>query len=222
MLRWPRWLSFRRAQPPQSQTPSTTTTPTPTPAKPTGSGSNSSPSPSRDTFEPGAPVRVNFNRLQGFTPAEREKLQRAAELVERVVNSPEFRQAVLDKTHGGERRFANAGGMSNEEIYAAILAAKENHTSAADGEIDLDLTLRNFSFFQRNVVGYTYESTPEITMNRRFFSQYTPAEIAGNMVHEWLHKLGFDHDFRSTSQRPHSVPYAVGEIVERLAAQQAA
>ena len=75
--------------------------------------------------------------------------------------------------------------------------------------MDLNLSVRNFSFWQRNVVGYTSQGTPEITMNRSFFDGYTPAEIAGNMAHEWMHKLGFEHDFRATARRPDSVPYAV-------------
>ena len=61
--------------------------------------------------------------------------------------------------------------------------------------------------------------TSVITSNRRFFDNFTPAEIAGNLAHEWMHKIGFDHDFNSTSRRPYSVPYAVGDLVESLAEQ---
>ena len=32
------------------------------------------------------------------------------------------------------------------------------------------------------------------------------------------HKLGFEHDFKATARRPQSVPYALGELIESLAA----
>ncbi len=213
-LRWPRWLFGRRSAPPPAPKPEPVkpapTTPVP---KPVDAHNGNS------TFEPAKPLRVNLGEVNGFSTAERQKLDQAVAIVEKVLNSPEFKKAVLEKTWKGERQFADNGGMTNEQIYEAILQAKENFTAEADGEVDLELTIKKFGFFQRNVVGYTYESTPEITLNRSFFTSYTPAEIAGNLVHEWLHKIGFGHDFKSTAKRPDSVPYAIGELVEKLGAQ---
>jgi hypothetical protein len=54
-------------------------------------------------------------------------------------------------------------------------------------------------------------------MNTKYFYVYTPYQVAGNLTHEWLHKLGFDHDVASTPARPYSVPYAVGYILRDLA-----
>ena len=33
-------------------------------------------------------------------------------------------------------------------------------------------------------------------------------------MHEWLHKIGFEHSYYNNSDRPYTVPYAIGEIVE--------
>ena len=54
-------------------------------------------------------------------------------------------------------------------------------------------------------------------MNTKYFDRYTPYQVAGNLTHEWLHKMGFTHDSAATSTRPYSVPYAVGYIVRQLA-----
>ncbi len=166
------------------------------------------------------PLKVNFQRLAGFSAAEKNKLAQAAGVLERVLNSVEFRDAVLSHRFQGKEGYADSGGMTNPQIYQAILSGKESFDQTADGEADFNLDLRNFSWFQRNVVGYTTESSDTVTLNRRFFSSYTPAEVASNLCHEWLHKLGFEHDFKSTARRPHSVPYAIGDLVETLAAQQ--
>lgn len=155
-------------------------------------------------------MRVSLGKVSGYTQTEQKKLGAATDLMAKVLNSREFRDAVMGSKYTSDSR-------SSREIYEAIRGAKENFTDAADGEVDLNLNLENFSWFQRKVVGYTTPSSDTITTNRRFFGSYEPAEVAGHLAHEWLHKLGFEHDHAATRDRPKSVPYAVGELVERLA-----
>lgn len=191
------WLSriFRRR--PVEPAPRTPTTPAPRPPV--------------DVFEPSAPMRVSLGKVTGYTTSEKQKLGAATDLMANVLNSREFRDAVLSSPgYADEAR-------SPQDVYSAIRAAKENFTTAADGEVDLNLSLQTFSWFQRKTVGYTTPSSDTITSNRRFFASYAPAEVAGHLTHEWLHKLGFEHDHAATSDRPRSVPYAIGELVERLA-----
>ena len=52
--------------------------------------------------------------------------------------------------------------------------------------------------------------------NDKFFTTNSLGKVAGNIVHEWTHKLGFEHDFNSTARRNYSVPYAVGNIIQEL------
>ena len=68
-------------------------------------------------------------------------------------------------------------------------------------------------------IGYTYPNTVRIWMNKKYFSRYTPVKVADNLMHEWMHKLGFTHEVIWSKDRDHSVPYAVGYIVEELAAE---
>lgn len=190
-----------------------TTTPAPTPP------AASTPSPTRprvDTFEPGKPMRVSLGTVTGYTTTEKQKLDQATDLLAKVLNSKEFRDGVLGATYGGKPGFAS-DDRSPKEIYDTIRAAKESYTDAADGEVDLNLDLRNLGWFSRNVVGYGTEGGDTITTNRRFFSSFDAAEVAGHLGHEWLHKVGFEHDFNSTARRPESVPYELGELIEKLA-----
>lgn len=161
-------------------------------------------------------MRVSLGQVSGYSDVERRKLDQATTLMARVLNSREFKDAVLSSTFGGRPGFAS-DTRTPAEVYATIRAAKERSTGAADGEVDLNVRLESFSWFQRHVVGYTTPGSDTITTNRRFFAGYEPAEVAGHLAHEWLHAIGFEHDFRATAQRPSSVPYEVGELVERLA-----
>lgn len=201
------WLSRLFGRRPVQQPapkPTTTTPSTPVPQRPV------------DVFEPSAPMRVSLGKVSGYTATEQKKLGAATDLMAKVLNSREFRDAILNNTWAGKPGFADES-RSPREIYEAIRAAKENFTDAADGEVDLNLKLETFSWFNRKTVGYTTPSSDTITSNRRFFSNYEPAEVAGHLAHEWLHKLGFEHDHAATRDRPYSVPYAVGDLVEKLA-----
>lgn len=160
-------------------------------------------------------LRVSIEASPAFDGARRERLLRGAELLERVVNSPEFEKAVLEATYDGARGFADSQGLSNAQILERIRIAKERLNGREDGVLNLEVDLY---YTRRNVVGYTYPNVSKIWVNTRYFDRYAPAQIAANLMHEWLHKIGFEHDFRSTAKRPYSVPYAIGSIVSRLGA----
>jgi hypothetical protein len=154
---------------------------------------------------------------QNFTDAQEQKANAAMDLLKRVVNSEEFKLAVLNYTWKGKKQFSDNQSLSNEQIYEAIMAGAEILNPVADHVMNLDLTIYKPTFFGRNVVGYTYPYTPRIWMNRNFFNRFTPGEIAGNMTHEWCHKIGFTHDYSSTARRPYSVPYALGYLIRDMA-----
>ena len=161
-------------------------------------------------------MRVSIGKATGYSALEKQKLDRGMVKLAQVLNSREFKDAVLGHTFQGKPGFAS-DARTPAEVYAVIRAAKENFTAAVDGEVDLNVELRSLSWFQRGVVGYTTPSSDTVTTNRRFYSGFDETDIAGHLGHEWLHKLGFEHDFKATARRPHSVPYALGELIESLA-----
>jgi hypothetical protein len=147
-------------------------------------------------------------------------LEKARALLEKVVNSEEFKQKVIHFTYQGEETYVQNGGLTNLQIYNKIMAGAEEFPKQTESNHTMDLytELYTSGWTGRNVIGYTNPSTATIFMNSYFFNYATADGVAGNMIHEWLHKLGFDHDYNSTSRRPYSVPYAVGYIAEELAA----
>lgn len=171
---------------------------------------------STDSPVPSAAHNFEVNlQLDNFNAHQEDKVLAAAELIKKVVASEEFKDAILNHTFKGKKQFNDNGGLSNAEIYKTIIEGSEKLRPGTDNEMDLDLEV-----FRRNdnTVGYTYPTAIRVWMNEKFLNANSPAKVTTNMMHEWLHKLGFKHDHARTANRPYSVPYAVGYLVARLAA----
>ncbi len=151
---------------------------------------------------------------QGFDKEEEDKIQEAAELIKKVVASQEFKEKILKHTYKGKKTFIDNGGLSNSQIYKKILEGAETLNPTPNNTMDLQIILYSAS---NNTVGYTYPREERIWMNNKYFKERTSAEVTTNMMHEWLHKLGFKHSSSSTPSRPYSVPYAVGYLMRDLA-----
>lgn len=163
----------------------------------------------RKTFE----VRTT---LIGFTTEEEKKITAASELIRTIVRSAEFKDKVLGHTWNGKKTFAENKGLSNEKIYQKILEGAERQTRLGKNNT-MDLEIELYHDPDSITIGYTYPSIVRIFMNRKYFDKFRPYQVTDNMVHEWLHKIGFTHAVKNTPERPYTVPYAVGYIVKRIA-----
>lgn len=153
--------------------------------------------------------------LLNFNSAQKEKVLKAVSLIKKVISSPEFKARILNHTYRGKLGFIDGKGLSNEEIYGKILKGAEtvgnrDENNRMNGEIEL------FTEASKTI-GYTYPSTSRIWMNTKYFNTYTPVKVADNLMHEWMHKLGFGHAMEYSRSRNYSVPYAIGYLVEELA-----
>lgn len=155
-----------------------------------------------------APVFKTNIKTVNFSTTNKKKVHKAADLIQRVVNSPEFKEAILDG------RFTYTKGLSNYEIYQAIMRGSEKLSPRKDHE--MDLVVETF-YADAVTIGYTMTNSSKIFMNRKFLHRYNPSEVTTNLMHEWLHKIGFAHEEEDSPARRASVPYSVGYIVRRLA-----
>jgi hypothetical protein len=161
---------------------------------------------------PAANMEINVE-LTDFTDAQAVKMHSALERLKIVLNSKVFKEKILNHKYNGEFTFINNMGLSNQEIYEKIMLGAESLKPEVDEELDLDITL----YYKKNsTVGYTYPNVNRIWVNNNFFATFTLGKVAANAVHEWTHKIGFDHDSNRTSRRAFSVPYGVGTIVQKL------
>lgn len=151
--------------------------------------------------------------LYNFERLDEDKLLKAIEIIKKVIATKEFRNKVIGYTYQGKRTFVDNKGLTNEQIYQILLDGKEDLLPVVDNEMDLQLELY---YSWSSTVGYTTPGSLRIFMNTKFFDNYTPAEVAGNVFHEWIHKLGFNHDSSYSVSRDSSVPYAIGYIMRDL------
>ncbi len=154
--------------------------------------------------------------LVNFSATQEVKIEEAQELIKKVVASDEFRTRVLDHTYNGQKTFVDNNGLTNEQIYQLILEGAEELSPTKNNAMDVEVELY-YNYFT-STIGYTYEDSKRIWMNSKFFNSYTATEVADNLFHEWVHKLGFTHASSYSTSRDYSVPYALGYLVEELAA----
>ncbi len=156
---------------------------------------------------------VNVN-LDNFNANQEDKVLQAADLIKKVIATDAFKNKILNFTYRGKKAFVDNDGLSNAQVYKKILEGAEMLKPSVDNEMDLDLEVYRET---DNTVGYTYPNALKVWMNSKYLNQNSAAEVTTNMMHEWLHKLGFKHDVEATAKRPYSVPYAIGYIVRALA-----
>lgn len=148
--------------------------------------------------------------LIDFDSSRQAKMERAIEIIKLVVATEEFKNLILNHTYNGARTFVDNGGYTNAQIYKILLDGAERLQPAKNNRMDVEVELYTAA---TNVVGYTYPSSRRIWVNTKYFDQYTAAGVAHNLMHEWMHKLGFEHSSSWNAARDYSVPYAIGDIM---------
>ncbi|MGE3610251.1 MAG: hypothetical protein AB7I27_11730 [Bacteriovoracaceae bacterium] len=157
---------------------------------------------------------TNVNKIN-MSSSQEAKVQSAEEKMRSVIGSSEFKNRVINFTYNGKKQFLNNGGLTNTQIYYKILNGAEKLYPSLNNAMDMGMKLY---YENSSTVGWTSPSLSYINVNTKYFNTYTSSKVAGNMMHEWLHKLGFTHTSYYTSVRKYSVPYAIGYIMAELAA----
>lgn len=152
--------------------------------------------------------------LVNFSSSQQDKIYQAAALVRQVVATEEFREAIMNFTYDGQKAFVDNGGLTNAQIYQRFLEGAEKLSPSRNNAMDVQIELY---YEDSRTIGYTKPDSKKIWMNTKYFNNYSAAQVAGNLTHEWVHKLGFGHDSTYTESRSSSVPYALGYLMERLA-----
>lgn len=139
-----------------------------------------------------------------YTAKQKEKLKQVDLLIEHIFNSQEFKDEVIKRKYTSTK-------LTSAQIYDKLFGGAEALEPALDYEMDLKVEMYYKRFSK--VVGYTYPNTLTVWTNSKFHSWYSPCLIASNLVHEYSHKIGFDHYSASDWQ---SVPYQLNDIIEKL------
>lgn len=163
---------------------------------------------------------------EGLSATENAKIKLATIHLSGVLNSDEFKQFVLNysykntyttgrlwnkKTHTEIVNHFESTHMTNEQVYQTIMNGAESLSPEIDYEANVYLKIDRRN--KHGVIGYTYPTTQWQYIYNWFFKSATVEEIAGNLGHEYCHKLGFNHAYYNTPTRQYSVPYAIGYFI---------
>ncbi|HXH74482.1 MAG TPA: hypothetical protein VNJ08_05930 [Bacteriovoracaceae bacterium] len=159
--------------------------------------------------------KINITYVN-FTPDQRLKYEKAVEIVKKVIGSEEFKNKVLTHTYNDVATYVDNNGKSNSTIYQQVLNGNETLQPSRNNQMDVEVELY---YAETTTVGYTYANSKRIWVNTKYFNAYTPASVAGNLFHEWVHKLGYTHATSYSVSRDYSVPYALGRMMSTMGRQ---
>jgi len=149
-------------------------------------------------------IEFEIHEVQNFSKKEQDKFLSAVSELKDVLNSEEFHSRFLALP------LEQTKGQTPRSILGMIKSGADKFNTLEDGDIDIYITMY-YSFGR--AIGYTYPSTWKTWINRKFFSRFDLASIAGNIFHEYMHNLGFGH---KTPSDHNSVPYAAGHLVRLM------
>lgn len=155
--------------------------------------------------------KVEIHGIKNASESERFKFRAACELMAFELNNDEFWKQVSAnwetmtwrnyELSNKEYKFASATNFKQ-----VVLSGRDKFNDIADEDIDVQITLY---YSWKRTIGYTYPSTWLTWINRKFFSRFSKADIAGNVFHEYLHNMGMSHP--GTDRR--SVVYQCGYLM---------
>jgi len=174
----------------------------------------------KTTIFSGAKSRLKIKvHTRNFTDKDKRKLYKAIQILDKVMSSNELKSLILNYQFNGNTSFNQNNEMTNEEIYNHFLTGAEELKPDEDHTMDFDLTMYRSWNPWSDVKGYTKPDTMRIWIHSKFYrrSSWTAVDVAANMAHEWVHKMGFGHPYYYNDDRPHTVPYAIGRLVGEVA-----
>lgn len=131
------------------------------------------------------------------------KFLKAVKAVEAVVNSEEFKEWFIAHpfTQLGENKF-----KTREALLDQLLQT-----------VEFVYAVKPRPWYKRysSVIGYTIGN--EITTYRNAYDNMSLPEFCGHLAHELTHcpTINFSHSVNYTKERDNSLPYAIGNYVER-------
>jgi hypothetical protein len=165
-------------------------------------------------------ITVALHSIEGYG-ANESFAKQAAQLLEDVLNSDEFKKEVLKRT------FISTDGLSNQQLYDKIMTAHEEEgPGGQDGVVDLRArVLRIYSDesgwkkpCDKRTIGVDGAGTGTTAICPQKLNKWAEdgktEYLAAHYAHEYIHILGFHHDDKPKNK---SFVYQIGDIVEDLA-----
>jgi hypothetical protein len=174
-------------------------------------------SPATPTVARTEPVRVKV--ITEIEPEELSKLTKATELLAAALSSAELRKAILEYPFSNPCTSTLRGLPDCKDLDRANLCEGQCLVDRLK-TVDVEWAIRKSPPFCLGAgeIGSTQPPLPlESPCAHRYVQTYgcklsslSEAALAGHLLHEYMHVLGYGHDYAATAARATSVPYVVG------------
>ena len=151
-------------------------------------------------------IEIDVLATENYSEVERKKFLEAMHIGELVLNSEEFRDAILSAP-----QFKESKGKSNLEVWQHIMTGRDKFDKEDDHSIQVHVV--KYYSWKSKTIGYTYASVRKYWANFKYHKNYSRASIFSNTLHESMHNFGYGHRYTHSG----TVPYEVGYIGRRLA-----
>lgn len=139
------------------------------------------------------------------------KLNESSKMLEKVINSEEFKNEVLNEKF----RIGNHK-LSSQDIYDLIMSGKDNYKNKpADYSIDLRVKLFD-EYAGSGNFGFTNMNTRVTRTHRCYIQQNDTKCYTSHLAHEYMHQIGFVDKRNLFFKKTNSVPYKIGRIIDKL------
>ncbi len=138
--------------------------------------------------------------------------------LEQILSSRSFKLEVENHKYKNKLQFKKNDNKSNSDIYILIQDGADEFNSEVDNTVDMVLCPY---YSSKNVIGKTYSNRKEVWVNLKYYrdryNDFKISDMVGNILHEWIHNVGFGHASRYNRSRLYTVPYGVGYIARDIA-----
>lgn len=178
-------------------------------------------------------TKVKFKNLVYQADSQLTKYKKAAQLVEKVLNSEDFKESILQgpaqqfyinktdpenktiKCEGDIRstytfNVVSGNCLTNQDILNKVLSKSWN--------LSVRINYRWWALWCAkpfiNEVGHR-EGDLIVTQECQF-ERMSHEQLAGHLIHEHLHVIGFEHPYKDSKNRKYTVPYFIGNKAVEL------
>jgi hypothetical protein len=138
---------------------------------------------------------LTVSKCLNCTGEEFARIKAAEVKVNEVVDSQCFRSKMES------RKLIQTGGRTPAQVVDSLVSA--------------NIVIETEMYYTiKRVLGYTLDGVNKEWINRRYMMSWNVCDLASLLAHETSHKVGYTHDYYSTSRRPYSVPYSANWAFE--------
>lgn len=150
-------------------------------------------------------MKIKVQQAGKFTEIQKIRLEQAETLLNSIIGSIDFKLKVA----GLDPSKYFSGTFTKPREIAEIFGE-----ATRDAVKVVNVAVWYVPWYKRYTSAIAYESNNRVNLRSTYLEFGEIQSLAATLLHEYMHTIGFSHDFWNTARRKYSVPYAIGQIIQ--------